>query len=146
MGRGVSMLAVRDAALAARLDMLIVLGVFIAAGFLGVGLFRLWRWHDRRCQRLLKELLDRSYTRSDMDAPVVKVMFHTYRGVLVFTTQQEHRFVGPAPWALEWLDRLHAFNLRSNWKNPGSFWVPLLSWGNRAAQRRSVRRQVRAQQ
>jgi hypothetical protein len=145
MSLDVLMLAARGAGLAARLDMLIVLGLFIAAGFALFGVFRLARWHDQWCERELAALLAVPPLERESEGPLVRVVFHTYRGLLVRTTQQEHRFVGTAPWALEWLDRLHGFNLRSNWKNPGSLWIPLLSWWNLVAQRRSVRRQARDQ-
>ena len=125
----------------------IVLGVIAVLVGFGAGLIFVRRRYERRAGAALERILAEAgaYEVRGSGDPVVEVRFHTYRGVLFWTTQTEHRFAAPLSRAMYLLDRLHEFNLKWNWKNPGSFWVPVLSWGNRKAQQRRMLRQAREQ-
>jgi hypothetical protein len=82
----------------------------------------------------------------DSPAPgLVLVVFHTYYGFIAFGIQTEHRFWAPPDDAREALWRLHRFNLTWGMFAYGALVIPLLSFGNYLAQRRSIRRQETAQ-
>jgi hypothetical protein len=72
----------------------------------------------------------------------VYVVYHTYRGVLVYFVQTEHRVLAPPDDARELLRRLLRYNLTWGllcWFGP---LVPFLALGNYYGQLRSIERQV----
>jgi len=71
----------------------------------------------------------------------VCVRYHSYRGFLLWVTQQEHVFVLPARDAERLLGRLLRYNLTWGMLSYGMLFIPLLSIGNYFAQRRSIREQ-----
>lgn len=75
---------------------------------------------------------------------LVVVVFHTYWGFFAFVSQHEHRFWAPPDDAREALWRLHRFNLGWGTFARGALLIPLLSYGNYLAQKRSISRQVTA--
>ena len=75
----------------------------------------------------------------------VSVVFHTYFGFIIHTIQTEHRFYASPDDALLALWRLHKFNLTwGMFAYPYYLVIPLLSYGNYLAQRRSIGRQAAA--
>ncbi|MDP1799023.1 MAG: hypothetical protein Q8K78_16130 [Planctomycetaceae bacterium] len=73
----------------------------------------------------------------------VQVVYHTYRGFLVWFIQDEHRVSLPVKHAELLLKRLLRFNLTWGMMSYGLLFVPLLAIGNYYVQRRSVARQQR---
>lgn len=71
----------------------------------------------------------------------VRIVFHTYHGLLVGFEQVEHMGFLPPEDALELLRRLNRFNLTWGLLCRGSLLIAVLSPINYLIQRRSVRRQ-----
>jgi hypothetical protein len=126
-----------------------VLTLAILVGVLALGVcicvFVIRRMRSSQPRSHWEALLERSVERVgpiDEDAPMVSFTFHTYSGLLVFFTQQEHRPELPLPVAVEYLRELHRFNLiRCLVPYPGMLFVPILSIINYRAQLQSIRRQ-----
>jgi hypothetical protein len=76
----------------------------------------------------------------------VAFVYHTYRGLLFWFTQTEHRVVAPREDAEKLLKRLLRFNLTWGMLSYGMVFIPFVSYGNYLAQRRSVRHQAEAQE
>jgi hypothetical protein len=76
----------------------------------------------------------------------VTVVYHTYRGFLLWCAQSEHRFAAPPAEALLALKRLLRFNLTWGMLSYGMVFIPFLAIGNYFAQKRSIERQVRGLQ
>ncbi|PQO28185.1 hypothetical protein [Blastopirellula marina] len=74
----------------------------------------------------------------------VTFTYHTYRGILVWSTQNEHRICAPADDALKLLGRLLRYNLTMGMLSAGLVFVPFLAIGNYIAQRRSIFNQIAA--
>ena len=73
----------------------------------------------------------------------VECVYHTYRGLLLWVTQDEHRFFATADDSERLLGRLLRFNL--TWGlSYGMLFIPFLAVGNYHAQKRSIRQQVNA--
>lgn len=78
------------------------------------------------------------------DAPQpgdVVFTYHTYRGLLLWCTQSEHRVIAPAADAERLLGRLLRFNLTWGLLSYGLLFIPFLAVSNYYAQRSSIRRQ-----
>jgi hypothetical protein len=73
----------------------------------------------------------------------VPVVFHTYYGFLIYVIQSEHRFWASPEDARVALWRLHRFNLTWGMFAYGALVIPLLSYGNYLAQKRSIDREAR---
>jgi hypothetical protein len=71
----------------------------------------------------------------------VCVRYHTYRGFLLWVTQQEHLFFAPAADAERLLGRLLRYNLTWGLLSYGMFFTIPLSCANYLAQKRSIRQQ-----
>ena len=82
--------------------------------------------------------------RSDPAHGLVEVVFHTYYGFIVFVIQTEHRFHSPPDDARQALWRLHRFNLVCGMFAYGFLLIPILSYCNYLAQKRSIRQQEEA--
>ncbi len=74
----------------------------------------------------------------------VSFVYHTYRGLLLWTTTNEHRVIAPAGDAQILLRRLLRFNLTWGMLGYGVILIPLLAFGNYFAQKRSIRDQLAA--
>lgn len=74
----------------------------------------------------------------------VHLVYHTYRGLVLWITQDEHNIVAPAADAERLLGRLLRFNLTWGMLSFGIVFVPILAIANYFAQRRSIARQVRS--
>jgi hypothetical protein len=75
----------------------------------------------------------------------VTFVYHTYRGLLLWFTQTEHRVVAPPEDAEKLLKRLLRFNLTWGLLSYGLIFIPFVSYGNYRAQLRSIRQQAEAQ-
>lgn len=72
----------------------------------------------------------------------VYVVYHTYRGFLLWCMQSEHRFAAPPAEALLVLKRLLRFNLTWGMMSYGLLFVPFFAIGNYFAQKRSIEHQT----
>jgi hypothetical protein len=92
--------------------------------------------------------LERIYSSSNQIAaamgsvPKVTFTYHTYSGVLLWVTQQQHRISAPPQIAEETLSALLRHTLKYGFLAYGALIIPLLAYGNYLAQRRSIRRQA----
>lgn len=75
----------------------------------------------------------------------VQVVYHTYRGFLLWFTQDEHLVITTVDDAHQLLGRLLRFNLTWGMLSGGMLFIPLLAIGNYYAQLRSIRRQIAQQ-
>ena len=73
----------------------------------------------------------------------VEIVYHTYRGFLVWFVQDEHCIYAPPADARLLLTRLLRFNLTWGMLSYGLLFVPLLAIGNYYAQKRSIESQER---
>lgn len=71
----------------------------------------------------------------------VAFVYHTYRGLLLWATQTEHRIIAPAGDAERLLGRLLRYNLTWGMLSRGFLFIPFLAVGNYYAQRSAIRRQ-----
>lgn len=74
----------------------------------------------------------------------VTFTYHTYRGILLWVIQAEHRVIAPAEDARRLLKRLLAYNLTWGMMSRGLLFVPWLAIANYLVQSRSIRRQIDA--
>src|SRR5262245_938066 len=72
----------------------------------------------------------------------VQIVYHTYRGLLLWGIQTEHRVTAPPNDAEKLLKRLLRFNLTWGMLSHGCLFIPFLATSNYLAQRRSIERQV----
>jgi hypothetical protein len=79
-----------------------------------------------------------------LEAGDVALVYHTYRGLLIWGVQTEHRIYAPPTDAEDLLERLMRFNLTWGLLSFGTVAIPFLAIGNYMAQRRSLARQVAA--
>lgn len=73
----------------------------------------------------------------------VHVVYHTYRGFLVWFVQDEHHVYATAEDARLILSRLLRFNLTWGMLSYGFLFVPILAIANYSAEKRSIERQQR---
>lgn len=73
----------------------------------------------------------------------VQLLYHTYRGLLLWVTVDEHRIHASPDAAEQLLGRLLRFNLTWGLLAFGFAFIPLLAIGNYFAQRRSIRAQAK---
>lgn len=74
----------------------------------------------------------------------VTFTYHTYRGILVWSIQDEHHVATTPDNALKLLGRLLRYNLTMGMMSLGLVFVPFLAIGNYIAQRRSIFKQKAA--
>lgn len=72
----------------------------------------------------------------------VYFVYHTYRGLLFWATEDEHRVIASRADAEKLLERLLNFNLTWGLLSHGGVFIPPLATGNYHAQLASIRRQV----
>ena|SRR5579859_6419313 len=73
----------------------------------------------------------------------VSVVYHTYRGLLVWVLQDEHRIHATPADAQLLLRRLLRYNLTWGIISRAMIYIPFLAIGNYLAQRRAIQRQIR---
>lgn len=73
----------------------------------------------------------------------VQCVYHTYRGLLIWFTQDEHRIIGPPEAAIALLKRLLRFNLTWGMMSYGFLFIPIFAITNYLVQRRAIERQIR---
>jgi hypothetical protein len=122
----------------------VVLFSIVLYGALGWVILLGFRWLKRRAVAAQERALDGLELYDQPSPGLVSVRFHTYYGFLVFFVQTEHRFWASPHDAQEALSRLHRFNLVWGMLAKGAPLIPLVSFGNYLAQRRSVRKQEAA--
>ena len=76
----------------------------------------------------------------------VTITYHSYRGLLAYFVQTEHFLHAPESDARECLNRLLRYNLTWGMLCPGMVFIPILAIGNYYAQRRSIKRQMKAKE
>ncbi len=74
----------------------------------------------------------------------VTFVYHTYRGVLVCTVQEEHQIAADPDTARTLLKRLLRYNLTWGMRTNAIVFIPLLAVGNYFTQKSSIARQERA--
>jgi hypothetical protein len=75
----------------------------------------------------------------------VSFVYHTYRGLLFWFTQTEHRVVAPSADAKRLLKRLLRFNLTWGLLTWAVVFVPFFAYGNYVVQKRNIEQQVARQ-
>lgn len=75
----------------------------------------------------------------------VQFTYHTYRGLLLWATEDEHRIIAPAEDAERLLGRLLRFNLTWGMLSHGMVLIPFLAIGNYYSQRKLIRQQQRVE-
>src|SRR5262249_11187175 len=108
---------------------------------IAIGL-RFYRWLQRSAEGAQWRAFEGLVISSQPTERSVEVFFHTYYGFIAFFTQTEHRFLAEPDDAREALWRLHVFNLTWGLLAKGAFLIPVLSYCNYLAQKRSIRKQV----
>lgn len=81
---------------------------------------------------------------SEPEPRSVRIVYHTYSGVLVWFRQIRHDLVLPEETARELLRRLRNYNLTWGMSARGLIFIPFLAYGNYYAQLRNIEKQVRA--
>ena len=69
----------------------------------------------------------------------VQLVYHTYRGILLWFIQEEHRVFASRGDAMTLLNRLLRFNLTFGLMTPWFFLVPFLALGNYFSQKKKLR-------
>jgi len=73
----------------------------------------------------------------------VQFVYHTYRGLLLWATEDEHRVIAPVDDAERLLGRLLRFNLTWGMLSHGTLFIPFLALGNYYSQRELIRQQMK---
>jgi hypothetical protein len=117
--------------------------IALVVGVIAVAAGTLWSclWFKRRAELSLERIYEGLEIHSVSGPGLVAVVFHTYHGFVAFVEQTEHRFWATPSEAREALRRLNRFNLRWGMLAYGALFIPLISYANYLAQRRSVRKQ-----
>jgi hypothetical protein len=89
----------------------------------------------------LRRRYDGIRLREVREAGDVLLVYHTYRGLLLWVTQDEHRVLASVADAERLLRRLLRFNLTLGMLSHGLLFIPFLAVGNYYAQRRPIRGQ-----
>ncbi|QEH31786.1 hypothetical protein OJF2_02510 [Aquisphaera giovannonii] len=98
--------------------------------------------YKRRGDAALRRVYDGLTIHSSERPGAVPVRFHTYHGLLVYAVQTEHRFWAGPKDARAALWRLHRFNLVWGMFARGLLLIPLVSYTNYLAQKRSIARRA----
>lgn len=111
-------------------------------GLLAWGVLRFYRCLKRAAESAQQRAFEGLSVYSESADGRVNVVFHTYYGLITFVTQTEHRFWASPDDARLALWRLHRFNLTWGILAYAALLIPLLSYGNYLAQKRSIRKQT----
>ena len=128
-------------------ETLLVIFVLIAvpATFIGVPIFVVMGGIQKFARKPLLRCFEGLDLHNSQLPGDVCVVYHTYRGFLVWFVQEEHFICAPPDDARLLLKRLLRFNLTWGLFSYGLLFVPLLSLGNYYAQKRSIETQQRSQ-
>jgi hypothetical protein len=127
-----------------RLLTIFVFAAFLAAIVVPIYLF-LFGGHRRFLLGPLNRCFRGIQLHESPDPGDVSFVYHTYRGLLIWFTQTEHRVIAPREDAERLLKRLLRFNLTWGMLSYGLVFIPLVAYGNYVSQRRSIAEQVAAQ-
>lgn len=124
-------------------ERLLILFVMIAVPvtFIGVPIFVFMGGVQRFALKPLRKRFTGLILHESPEPGDVFVVYHTYRGFLVWFVQDEHRVCAPADHARILLSRLLRFNLTWGMLSYGFLFVPLLAIGNYYAQKQSIENQ-----
>lgn len=120
----------------------LLLGMVVVV-VIGVVYFVVFDGADKIFRNTLFRRYEGLAIRTQPEAGDVAVTYHTYRGLLVWFVQDEHRFYANPSDALALLGRLMRFNLTYGMFSYGMVFVPFLAIGNYFAQRRSINKQAK---
>ncbi len=126
------------------LDQLFVLmlPVIFVLIIVGVPYLFLFGGAERYLSGPLRRLSEGLDLHSTLEKGDVEVVYHTYRGLLIWCTQQEHRAYGSPEEVRLYLSRLLRFNLTWGLLSAGALIIPMLAVGNYYAQLRSIDKQA----
>ena len=126
-------------------ERLLYLFVMIAVPltFIGVPIFFLMGGPQKFALKALQKRFDGLDLHDSRQAGDVSLVYHTYRGFLIWFVQDEHRVCAPSEDARLLLSRLLRFNLTWGMLSCGLVFVPWLAIGNYFAQKRSIEKQER---
>src|SRR5262249_3887913 len=100
----------------------------------------------RAYERVGRKPLERCFLGIDLHAAPqpgdVTAVYHTYRGLLLWTIQTEYRVIAQPADAEKLLGRLLRFNLTWGMLSYGMLFIPFLAVGNYYAQLHSIRQQL----
>ena len=108
----------------------------------GVLLLYSVRWFNKRARTRLESICLGANDSKSVELHKVRVTYHTYYGILVWVTQQQHEFTLPPEEAKVLLRKLKNFNMKFGISAYGFIFIPILSYGNYWAQLRSIKMQV----
>ncbi len=111
---------------------------------LGWVILKGYRWLRRAAESSQNRAFEGLNIHDGPGPGLVAVVFHTYWGFFAFVVQRKHRFWAPPDDAREALRRLHRFNLIWGFHAYGAILIPVMSFGNYLAQKRSISRQETA--
>jgi hypothetical protein len=116
----------------------ILLGLSILALFIGVPFFVLTGGIEKFAIRPLRRCFAGIATRESPEPGDVLLVYHTYRGFLVWVAQDEHRLYATPDDALKLLGRFLRFNLTWGLLSYGVLFIPIFSIASYFAQKRSI--------
>jgi hypothetical protein len=102
---------------------------------------KIYRRFNARATSVEMRVFDSLLVSAEAQKGWVQVHFHTYSGLLVFVTQREYRFWAEPEDARMALWRLHKFNCTEGLLAYCGLIIPILSYANYLAQKRSIRKQ-----
>ncbi len=108
---------------------------------IGVPIFFLTGRYKRIGLRPLMRCLEGIELQDERGPGDVYLVYHTYRGFLLWTIQEEHCIIASRADAEKLLGRLLRFNLTWGMLSYGMLFIPFLAVGNYYAQRSSIRQQ-----
>jgi len=128
-------------------ERLLILFVLIAvpATFIGVPIFVFTGGIQKFALKPLKRCFDGIDLPDSQRPGDVCVVYHTYRGFLVWFVQDEHFICASPADARLLLKRLLRFNLTWGMLSYGMLFVPLIAISNYFAQKRAIQNQEREQ-
>lgn len=122
----------------------ILFGVAILLILIAFPLYLLFGGLRTFALRPLRRCYDNIETHESPSPGDAVFVYHTYRGLLFWFTQDEHRIAAPPAEAERLLGRLLRFNLTWGMLSYGMFFIPFVAVGNYYSQRRLIRGQAGA--
>jgi len=111
---------------------------------LGWVILKGYRWLRRVAESSERRVFEGLKIHDGRGPGLVAVVFHTYWGMIAFVDQHEHRFWAPPDDAREALGRLHRFDMIWGFFVHAALLIPIVSFGNYLAQKRSISKQETA--
>jgi hypothetical protein len=124
--------------------LLLLLGflVLILAILIGVPYLFLFGGTKKFLRKALLHRYEGLTLHATLEPGDVQCVYHTYRGLIIWFTQDEHRIIGPPDDVLAVLKRLWHFNLTWGMLSYGALFIPLLATTSYLAQRRAIEQQA----